>query len=130
MDSEDESENDQSYEDESIKDGASSEDDAVSDGYIKGNNAEGSNKKDVAAGEYIIVEYDGQQFPGKVTSVESEGAVVTTLTKCKRNGWRWPQTKDEILCEWDDIVKARPQAIPLNNRNILRFPDLEEMWGM
>ena len=34
MDSEDESENDQSYEDESIENGASSEDDAVSDGYI------------------------------------------------------------------------------------------------
>ena len=96
---------------------------------VKENNAEGSNKKNVAAGEYIIVEYKAQQFPGKLTSVESEGAV-STLTKCKRNGWRCPQTKDEILYEWDNIVKARPQAIPLNNRNILRFPVLEDMWGM
>jgi len=76
VNSEDDSESDQSYEDESTDD-TSLQEDAASDGDLEENDAEGSNK-DVAAEEYIIVEYEGQQFPGKVTNVESEGVTVST----------------------------------------------------
>ena len=126
-DSKIESKDDDPNEKESMEDGASSNEESVSDDDVE---TEGSKKMDVAEGEFVIVQYEGQQFPGKVTSVENEGAVVSTLTKCKQNGWRWPQAKDEMLYEWDDIVQLRPQAIPFNTRNFFRFPDLENMWGM
>ena len=100
-DSEIESKDDDPNEKESMEDGASSNEESVSDDDVE---TEGSKKMDVAKGEFVIVQYEGQQFPGKVTSVENEGAVVSTLTKCKRNGWRWLQAKDEMLYEWDDIV--------------------------
>ena len=123
-DSDNESENGDP-EEESMEDGDLSNDESISDADV-----EGSKIMDVAAeGEFVIVQYEGQKFPGKVTSVMSEGAVVSTLTKCKRIGWKFPQTKDEMLYEWDDIVQLRPKAIPLNNRNFFRFPDLEKMWG-
>ena len=111
-----------------MEDGASSKDESSSDIDVE---ADGSNIVDIAKeGEFVIVQYEGQKFPGKVTKIESEGAVVSTLTKCKRSGWKFPQLKDEMLYDWDDIVQLRLKTIPLNNQNFFRFPDLESMWGM
>ena len=128
-DDEDESEYDEMVEEKSMESG-SPDDVSISDGSFADNDAEEYKKMGVATNQFVIVQYEGQQFPGKVTSVESEGAVVSVLTKCKRKGWKWPQTKDEMLYEWDDIITLHSPAIPLNKRNIFRFPDLEDIWGM
>ena len=63
----------------------SSEDYTVSDGDIK-DLKQKDLKENISTGDYIIVEYKEQQFPGEVTNVKSEGVVVSTLTKYNRNG--------------------------------------------
>ena len=75
-----------------MEDGASSKNESSSDIDVE---ADGSNIVDIAKqGEFVIVQYEGQRFLGKVTKIESEGAVVSTLTKCKRSGWKFPQLND------------------------------------
>ena len=90
-------------------------------------NASRETQSDV--GTFVIVQYEGSRFPGKVTSCDEEGARVSTLKKCKHVGWNWPAFKYEIDCDWKDIVKKNVKAIPVNNRGQFLFPDLEEEWG-
>ena len=40
-------------------------------------------KESAVIGQLVIVEYEGQKFPSKIISLDSEGALVSTLTKCK-----------------------------------------------
>ena len=47
-------------------------------------------------GTFVIVQYEGSRFPGKVTSCDEEGARVSTLKKCKHVGCNWPAFKYEI----------------------------------
>ena len=54
-------------------------------------------KEDIAVDKFVIVSYQGQQFPGKVTAILDDGATVSTLTKCKTTGWRWPRAVDETV---------------------------------
>ena len=90
-------------------------------------NASRETQSDV--GTFVIVQYEGSRFPGKVTSCDEEGARVSTLKKCKHVGWNWPAFKYEIDYDWKDIVKKNVKAIPVNNRGQFLFPDLEEEWG-
>ena len=46
------------------------------------------NYMNVCVNDFVIVNYEGANWPGKVTEVDKEGAKVSTLTKC-RKGWRW-----------------------------------------
>ena len=84
--------------------------------------------ENISVGDFVTVKYEGQKFPGKVISIEKDGPL-SALTKCKKNGWRWPQKKDFFAYNWEDVEKMKEKEIPLNNRGFYRFPDLEEEWG-
>ena len=82
-------------------------------------------------GEFVIVTYEGANFPGKVTEVDEEGARVSTLIKCSRGkDWQWPTPVDEIDYRWEQIVKQNITLISLNKRRQFRVPDLESEWGV
>ena len=91
---------------------------------------ENNEARNIAAiGQFVIVMYEGQKFPGKIVSLDDEGALVSTLRKCKHVGWTWPTFKDEIDYDWEDVLKCNIEAIPLNSRGTFKIPDLEEEWG-
>ena len=82
-----------------------------------------------AVGQFVIVQYEGQKFPGKIVSLDDEGALVSTLRKCNNVGWAWPTFKDEIDYDWKDVLQCNIEAIRLNNRGAFRVPVLEDEWG-
>ena len=86
-------------------------------------------KNKAAIGQFVIVQFAGQKFPGRIVSLDDESALVSMLQKCKNVCWAWPTFKDEIDYEWNDVLKCNITAIPLNNRGAFRIPDLEEEWG-
>ena len=106
----------------------SAENSATGTGFDNPDNlmAKGEN---ISVEDFVTVKYEGQKFPGKVISIEKDGPLVSALTKCKKNGWRWPQKKDCFAYNWEDVEKMKEKEIPLNNRGFYRFPDLEEEWG-
>ena len=50
-------------------------------------------KENAVIGQFVIVEYGGQKFPGTIISLNSECALVSALTKCKTVSWKWPNLK-------------------------------------
>ena len=85
--------------------------------------------ENISVGEFVTVKYEEHKFPGKVISIGKDGPLVSALTKCKKNGWRWPQKKGCFAYNWEDVEKMKEKVIPLKNRGFYRFPDLEEEWG-
>ena len=85
----------------------------------------------VTVGQFVMVDYEGSKFPGQVTSLEKDGAVVSVLAKSKAEGWRWPKSKDELLYFWRDIIQIIPaeNVKPINSRGFYRILDMEGIWG-
>lgn len=42
----------------------------------------------VVIGDIVIVDYEGERFPGKITAIQDAGAKVSTMMKNKQRGWR------------------------------------------
>ena len=61
-------------------------------------------KSEVVVGEYVVVNYEGSEFPGLVILLEDTGAVVRVTQKCIKHGWKWPNKCDELLYTWDNIL--------------------------
>lgn len=78
----------------------------------------------VSVGQFVVVNYEGSEFPGSVKSVEETGAVVSVMQKCIKHGWKWPNQRDELLYCWEDILR------PLNDvkekkRGMFEIPELD-----
>ena len=56
-------------------------------------------------GQWAVVAYDGEQYPGEVTALSDiEGLEVSVLHK-SGSCWKWPQPKDMIYYHKKDIVR-------------------------
>lgn len=61
-------------------------------------------------GDYVVVRYNNQNFPGQVTSILQEGLEVKCLEKGKK-AWKWPNKEDKLIYEWDDVKKISADSI-------------------
>ena len=75
----------------------------------------------INVGEWVVVEYDGKKYPGKVTSKGEAGLQVSVMKPCFPSGWSWPSQKDEIYYNHNDIIKRIDPPIPKNNRGQWKF---------
>jgi len=75
-------------------------------------------------GDFVIVMFDGNKFPGRITAISEKGAKVDCMEK-RSKSWRWPTKQDCIEYEWSDVIgKIEPPI--LCKRNFFRVPDLDE----
>ena len=49
----------------------------------------------------MIVNYDGEAFPGEITSNENDMEV----SVMHKSGWKWPTPIDKICYERKDVIK-------------------------
>ena len=42
-------------------------------------------------GDYVIVEYEGEIYPGKVMDRASNGVLVNVMSKYEGQRWKWPK---------------------------------------
>lgn len=59
--------------------------------------------KDYNVDDYVLVKWSSQIYPGQITSISEEGAMVSCMKKGK-SYWRWPSYKDEQLYSWNYIL--------------------------
>ncbi|KAF2881394.1 hypothetical protein ILUMI_24768 [Ignelater luminosus] len=67
-------------------------------------------------GQYVIVKYEDNYYPGIILKYDSEGAEVRTMVNAGINPWKWP-LKEGILYYFKDAIICiiqKPQ--PKNNR--------------
>lgn len=67
---------------------------------------------DVQAGQWVVVQYDGVEYPGEVRSIDTNGVQVNVMHKSGRC-WKWPQSRDMIYYEKSDIrsIISAPVAV-------------------
>lgn len=75
-------------------------------------------------GDFVIVQFENKNFPGRIISIFDKGAKVDCMEKLSKQ-WRWPSKKDCIDYEWSDIIR-KIQPPLLCKRNFFRVPDLED----
>lgn len=78
---------------------------------------------------YVIVNYEGSYFPGLVTKIKKTSIMVSTMTKCGPDHWKWPQKKDE--CEYipSEIVEIINAPEIANNRGAMHVPETVKYWN-
>ena len=61
-------------------------------------------------GEWVVVCYEGEKFPGEITSTSSENQDVEVRVMHKNgSGWKWPTRDDKIFYKVEDIeCKIKP----------------------
>lgn len=76
--------------------------------------------------DFVIVLYNGNKYPGKITHVDNEGPTVSCLEKGKTS-WHWPQRKDEMQYSWDSVLEkiTPPKQISSKRMNMFLVPQLD-----
>ena len=59
---------------------------------------------DLCVGQWVVVNYDGDDFPGEITCDSNDQFEVSMMHK-SGNHWKWPKTIDKILYARDDLVR-------------------------
>ena len=61
---------------------------------------------DLSVGKWVIVNYDGEQFPGEITCCNNSDVEVNVMHKAGSKYWKWPESIDKIFYERKDIVRT------------------------
>lgn len=87
--------------------------------------------KDLKKNDYVIVNYEGEHFPGKIMSVKrSKNEIkVLTMTKSLKN-WKWKESETADSYKLDDVVRKIREPVPVNKRGTFRVEEIESLWGL
>lgn len=102
---------------------------------VPGINSSLTNIEEFRADDFVVVNYEGSFFPGKINGfqiIDEEVKVLISAMAINGKNWKWPDNKDEIYYHEKDIVKKlNPSVIvPVNTRGDFKINDsfLNEKW--
>ena len=88
----------------------------------------GVNINDLVEGEsFVIVDYEGQYFPGKVEKITKTGVKVSCFVK-SLNAWKWPQHPDVHTYPLEDIIRIISHPTPCGSRGQYSIPEVKQYW--
>ncbi|KAF5289647.1 hypothetical protein FQA39_LY15005 [Lamprigera yunnana] len=74
-------------------------------------------------GKYVVVNYEGTFYPGKITKILDEGAVISTMQKSLKS-WKWPTHEDAISYSWDEVIGGKDAPQQISKRGFYNIPEL------
>ncbi|VEN60718.1 unnamed protein product [Callosobruchus maculatus] len=77
-----------------------------------------------AVGKYVVVKYEADYFPGRITRLQKTGAYVSVLMQCGKQ-WKWPPKKDEIFYRNDEIIMNIDEPIQRGTRELYDIPMMQ-----
>ena len=92
------------------------------------------NSFDLKIGMNIIVTYEGELFPGKVTKFAADGVRVSCMQKSTTFGstWEWPNKIDETIYQLCDVkfINVCLNKVPGTCQKVeYHVAELENVWG-
>ena len=84
--------------------------------------------EDFDIGDFVIIEYEGELFPGVIAIMKKDGAEVSAMQRSGLN-WKWPKEKNQIFYVKKEIkrkIKCPKQA---SKRGAYIVPELKEICG-
>ena len=90
--------------------------------------------EDFSEGMHVIIEYEGELFPGKITEVVEEGVKVSCMEKSSSVGstWKWPAKMDEHVYPFCDVrfKNVSLNQLPGTARKVeFHVVELDNVWG-
>lgn len=73
---------------------------------------------------HVIVNYEGDHFPGLVLKKESEGTEIMVMTMVGADHWKWPEKEDKLFYNIDDIVCVIEPPTLTNARGHYHVPEI------
>ncbi|XP_033122920.1 uncharacterized protein LOC117121731 [Anneissia japonica] len=74
----------------------------------------------ICIGDWYIVEYEGQQFPGEVIDIREGEYQVSVMERAGKN-WKWPSTKDNIFYMKSKMISKLEAPEVVNSRAHFKF---------
>ncbi|KAJ8927625.1 hypothetical protein NQ314_019886 [Rhamnusium bicolor] len=56
-------------------------------------------------GDYVVVNYEGANYPGLIKNVRNTEYEISVLHKTTKNRWKWPTPADQIWYQAEEVVK-------------------------
>lgn len=76
-------------------------------------------------GDFVIVQYEGEYFPGVVNDTNLTSALVSVMTM-SGSGWKWPNEDDEIWYKFNDVMQLIKPPEVSNSRGICLVPEISK----
>ena len=68
----------------------------------------------LSIGQWVVVKYDGEKFPGEVTCIDNSDVEVSVMHR-SANAWKWPRPEDKIFYSRNEIVHViKPPSVAGN----------------
>ena len=83
------------------------------------------NQESFKENTHVIVKYENNFYPGKITKIVDDGYFVSTMTKTL-NHWKWPEKIDEICYKNDEIVRIIDAPQKINSRGVFSVSEMLE----
>ena len=74
-------------------------------------------------GQWVIVKYDSEEFPGEVTCIEKSDVQVNIMHR-SANAWKWPRSEDKIFYPRNNILRIVNPPTVAGNRGQFVFLDI------
>lgn len=80
-------------------------------------------------GEFVIVRYESQFFPGVVTcsNEENDAYEVKAMVRSGPKGWKWPEKDDKLWYSSADIIQRIKPPSPTNSRLVCEVTEIETL---
>lgn len=84
---------------------------------------------DYNVGDYVIIEYEGEYFPGVVKKVKKKMRMYeVSATAMYGVGWKWPEIKDVLWYPTSSIIRTIIKPSLVNAKeNIFCIPEITEV---
>ncbi|KAF5273671.1 hypothetical protein FQA39_LY07361 [Lamprigera yunnana] len=79
-------------------------------------------------GKYVVVNYEGTFYLGKITKILDEGAVISTMQKSLKS-WKWPTHEDAISYSWDEVIGGIDATQQISKRVFYNVPELNGLFN-
>lgn len=78
-----------------------------------------------SAGEYVIVRYDEEYYPGKILDSDSEkGLKVSVMIRSGISNFKWPNAEDVLWYKLYDVIEKIEIPTEQNSRGICSVPEM------
>ncbi|XP_073957399.1 uncharacterized protein [Choristoneura fumiferana] len=77
-------------------------------------------------GNFVIIKYEGEYFPGKIESLRKNEYEISTMTLTTGNSFKWPNPPDKIFYKLKEIMEVIKEPICLNKRGFYRIPEMDK----
>ncbi|KAG8232222.1 hypothetical protein J437_LFUL011966 [Ladona fulva] len=80
----------------------------------------GSRESTFIVDDFVVVNFEGKLFPGRVTEVKPEGYIVSTMERSKIY-WKWPAREDAILYSKEEVLYRIEPPRPVGKRSFFEM---------